>query len=162
MFDFTARITIDSPPWDVWNYMIELEAWWVASNPEHISLEIMSEDRTIQPGTPIRIREKIAGIPGEATGHVDEFVEGRRVTWRAREAVYHFYGLPVRIEEGVTWSIEPSDGGTALSAHVWAVFPATIPGRATEWIFKNILRGVQKDYEHAMRELRHIKSSLET
>ncbi|MFI0448857.1 hypothetical protein [Actinomadura sp. 6N118] len=48
---------------------LDLDGWWVASNPEHDTLEHL-DDRGIEVGARVRIREKIAGIPGEAIGEI--------------------------------------------------------------------------------------------
>ena len=45
-------------------------------------------------GARLRIRERIGGIPGEATGVITRFDPGEAVTWQAR-ARYRWFGLPV-------------------------------------------------------------------
>lgn len=159
MFEITPEIEIDAPPETVWDYLVDVEEWWVDSNPEHSSLEIVSDDEDLKEGTRIRVREKIAGIPGEAEGEVTEFVPNDHFTWEA-DAVYRYLGLTFSATEGVKWSVK-SEEKTELSAHVWAEFPDTLFGKVLEWYFKNVLNGVEKDYEHAMEELVYIKEQIE-
>ena len=161
MFDFKATIDIHTTAAKLWDYLIDIEEWWLPSNPEHIELEILSQDKQIDEGTRIFIREKIAGIPGEIVGEVQEVTEPRRVQWQSDRAEYRFFGIPLSIKEGVTWQIEPLPQGVELSAHVWAEFPRTWMGKSLEWIFKHVLNGVQIDCEHAKTELRFLKTQME-
>lgn len=161
MFEFTATIKINTTVDTLWTYLIDIETWWRPSNREHQALEIISDDQALEEGTRILIREKIAGIPGEAIGEIKELSEHNRITWQSDHARYRFWGVPFTIKEGVSWQIEPKPNAVALSAHVWAKFPATMIGQAMEWFFKNVLNGIEKDYQHAMTELRYIKSQIE-
>ena len=159
MFDFTESIQIDAPAPTVWEVLRDLENWWPASNPEHESLEQL-DDRGIEVSARIRIREKIAGIPGEAIGTITKVQPGSTVTWEAPQARYRWFGVPITIGEGVTWSIEPTDDATRVSAHVWATFP-TLPSRMLEPIFTRLLKGIEKDREHTRIELRYLKQLIE-
>jgi hypothetical protein len=161
MFEFTASLKIDTSAERLWNRLVDVQSWWLVSNPEHGRLEILSEEQEIQEGTPILIEERIAGIPGKAVGQVTQIRECQELTWEAEDAVYSFYGLPLSVQEGVTWKVEPVNAGVRLSAHVWGEFPDTWVGRMFEWVFKHIVRGVEKDYEHAMQELRYLKVVME-
>lgn len=160
MFDIEATTTIDSSPERVWNYLVDIQRWWLPSNPDHESLEILAPNGQVMLGTTLRIRERIAGILGEATGVITEFVPGQCATWQAK-ASYRLLWKQVAIEEGVTWSVRPSDGGTELSAHVWARFPNSFMGRLSEWLFLHVLNGTDKDRQHAEAELRYIRTELE-
>lgn len=162
MYEISPTVTINVPPERVWEYLIDVEEWWVASNPDHESLEVLSNSEDLDEGTRIRVRERIAGIPGVAEGEITEFVSGERLTWEAPSAEYRFYGLPLEVHEGVTWEVTPTRGGTELTAHVWASFPDTVLGTLAEWSFEHVLRGVERDYQHAMRELEYVKHALET
>ncbi|TDD92908.1 hypothetical protein E1293_00070 [Actinomadura darangshiensis] len=93
MFEFTETVTIDAPSSTVWEHLQDLEEWWPASNPEHESLELL-DDRGIRPGARIRIRERIAGVPGEAVGEITHVDAGTSVTWEAPAARYRWLGLP--------------------------------------------------------------------
>jgi hypothetical protein len=160
VLEFTETILIEAPPPTVWAVMHDVETWWPASNPEHESLERL-DGEVVQVGTRLRIREKIAGIPGEAVGQITRFEPLSAVTWEAPNARYRWFGVPFTIGEGVTWSIESRDGGaTRLSAHVWATFPPGMRGRIVEWIFIR-LGGLEKDREHARTELRYLKQAIE-
>ncbi len=55
----------------------------------------------------------------------------------------------------------PTGKDAELSAHVWARFPDCACGHFAEWIFRHVLNGPERDYEHAMRELRRIQSRIE-
>lgn len=160
MFEFTAKQHMNAEPAAVWDLLADIQDWWVPSNDEHESLEILSDDSTLREGVRIRVKESIAGIPGVAEGAVTGYDPGRSVTWEA-DAVYRYLGFRLFIEEGVTWTVEEANDGADLSAHVWARFPKTAFGRVVEWFFRGPLNGVQKDYEHAMTELRYLKARLE-
>lgn len=161
MFEFTEAITIRASPSAAWNVMSDLEGWWVASNPEHISLQRL-DDRGIAVGARIRVRERIAGIPGEYVGELTRVVPGREVTMEAPKARYRLLGVPLTVGEGVTWRLRRVDAATIeLSARVWATFPAGRLGRALEWGFTRLLGGIAKDREHARVELRYLKKRIE-
>lgn len=162
MFEFTATIRIDTSIKDLWDFLIDIKQWWLASNSDHIALDILSESHIVKKGTCIRIQEKIAGIPGQAEGEVTELVDHKRIRWQSEQAQYHFLGIPLTVKEGVTWELETVQDDVQLSAHVWALFPDSLFGKSSEWIFKNLLNGVAKDYEHAMTELRYIKVQMES
>lgn len=164
MFAFTESVTIEAPPAVVWDRLRDLEDWWPASNPEHESLERL-DDRGIEPGARLRIREKIAGVPGEAIGEITRVEPGTAVTWEAPAARYRWFGITFTIGEGVTWRIaedEPSGSGrTRLSARVWATFPHGVTGRVLEKLFTYALNGVERDREHTRCELRYLKQELD-
>ena len=161
MFEFTESIEIEASPDRAWRYLLDIDHWWAPSNPEHESLEIISEGEQLRVGTRIRIREKIAGIPGEALGEVTELSEPHHITWKADLARYRLWGLSLRVTEGVRWSLRPSETGVKLSATVWANFSTGFKGRLVEWLFKGPLQGETKDRRHAQRELEYIKNELE-
>ena len=146
----------------VWVFLTEIEEWWVPSNPEHGSLEVLSDHDSLQEGTRIRVEERIAGLPGVAEGEVTEVRPQERITWEAPNTTYRYYGLTIHVDEGVSWKLDPTDGGTKLTAHVWATFPNTLLGMLVEWSFKHVLSGVEKDYAHAMKELEYIKTEIES
>ncbi|MCL2585953.1 MAG: SRPBCC family protein [Streptosporangiales bacterium] len=161
MFEFTETISIHAEPSTVWDVMHDLEKWWPASNPEHESLERL-DDRGIEPGARLRIREKIVGVPGEAVGTITRVEPGAEVTWDAPEARYWWLGMGLTVGEGVTWSLDPGSGAdTRVIAHVWATFAPGRAGHLTEWLFKNVLDGERKDREHARTELRYLKRVIE-
>lgn len=162
MIDFTERVEIEAAPAEVWALLRDVEEWWVPSNPEHESLEVLS-DGDLGRGTRIRIRESIAGVPGEAVGTVTEYRPGEAITWQAPEARYRLHGIPLRVAEAVQWRVEGEAGlaRAALSARVWAEFGSGLRGRLTEWIFRRLLNGVERDRAHARRELLYLKGRLE-
>ncbi len=160
MFEFTESIQVNASLSRSWRYLVDVERWWPASNPEHDNIEILGEDRALSVGTQIRIHEKVAGIPGEAVGEVTDYVEEDHLTWEA-VAKYRLWGVPMKVSEGVRWSLRPQDDGVELSATVWAKFPRGLRGKSFEWLFKGPLNGVAKDRQHARRELEFIKGELE-
>lgn len=162
MFEFTETIEIAARPETVWETLREVERWWPESNPEHEGIERLDEGE-LGLGTRFVIRERIAGIPGEASGAITRFEPGSEVTWEAPMARYRWLGLRFTIGEGVSWKLAPSGtSASQLSAHVWATFPEGLVGRTLEWTFKNVLNGVPKDREHAQTELRYLKTIIET
>jgi uncharacterized protein YndB with AHSA1/START domain len=160
MFEFTVATEIACPPQRVWDFLVDVRRWWLRSNPEHERLEILGPRGAIALGTELRIRERIAGIPGEAAGRITEFVPGERATWQA-QARYRLLGARVAVEEGVTWSLARSGDGTRLSAHVWARFPDGAAARLIEWGFVHLLRGRERDRRHAQIELDYVRGALE-
>lgn len=164
MFEFTETISIQAPPAAVWDVLRDIEGWWLASNPEHESLERLDDRDILEVGAQLRVRERIGGIPGEATGTITRVESGSAVTWEAPQARYRWFGMPATMGEGVTWRIEPSAADavtTDLSAHVWAVFPPGLRGRVLEAAFTRLFRGVEKDRKHARTELQYLKDIIE-
>lgn len=163
VFEFTETIVVAAPSAAVWDLLRDVERWWPPSNPEHESIERLDDRDVLEVGARLRIREKVAGIPCVADGEITAVEPLSAVTWEAPRARYRWFGIPITVGEGVTWSIKPSDGGgTRISAHVWATFPPGVGGRVFEWAFRHLLRGVEKDREHARTELRYLKRVLES
>lgn len=160
MFEFTETITVNASPSTIWQVMIDLEEWWPPSNPEHQSVELL-DDRGIEVGAQIRIREKVAGIPCVAEGQITRVDPMSEVTWEAR-ARYRWWGVSVPICEGVTWRLRPAGlDTTRVSAHVWATYPPGLFGRFVGFVFTRLLDGIEKDREHARTELRYLKNAIE-
>ncbi|WP_099188057.1 hypothetical protein [Mycobacterium pseudokansasii] len=107
-------------------------------------MEHLDQRPATEVGAKLGIREKIGGIPGEAVGVITAAEPGTAVTWEA-EATYRGLGVSVRVNEGVTWRLEPSaDTSTRLSARVWAPTPAGIFGRFASLVFTRLLNGRRK------------------
>lgn len=160
MFEFTESVVIAVSPRAVWDVLQDLESWWSASNPEHESIERL-DDGGIRVGAVFQVRERVAGVAGEAVGQITRVDPVAAVTWDVPHARYRLLGVPFTIGEGVTWRVQSEpDGATRLSAHVWATSPGPF-GWLVEWIFTYPLRGVEKDREHARTELRYLKRVLE-
>ena len=160
MFEVNPSILIEAPIEKIWAYMLDIENWWLRSNPEHIYLELLSGDKQLQLGSKITIKEKVGGIPCTAVGCISKFEKYKQVTWEA-EAVYKYMGMTVQVQEGVDWLFKPIKDKYQLEAHVWAVFPKGFKGKMLEWYAKTFLKIVEKDYEHAMIELEYIKIEIE-
>ena len=114
-------------------------------------------------GARIRIREKIAGVPGEAVGEITEVEPGARVTWEVPAARYRLAGISVSIGEGVTWSLEPhGDDAARLSARVWATFPPGPRGRLLRVVLHPVAPGPgEGPRTRAALELRYLKRTIE-
>jgi hypothetical protein len=161
MFTFTETILIGAPHDSVWSELQDIERWWPPSNPEHDSIERL-DDRGIEPGARIRIREKVAGIPCEASGVITDVIPGTEVSWQSTQAHYRWLGITLTVSEGVTWRVEAVGAhASRLSATVWAKFPQSLWGRMVEWMFHHILDGVAKDRRHARTELEYLKTTIE-
>jgi hypothetical protein len=161
MFSFNEAILINAPADVVWRELQDIERWWPPSNPEHDSIERL-DDRGIEPGARIRIREKVAGIPCEASGVITHVIPGAEVSWESTEARYGWLGVTLTVSEGVTWRVEPEGAiASRLSARVWAAFPLSLWGRLVGWSFHHILNGVAKDRRHARAELEYLKRTIE-
>lgn len=159
MFEFTESIDIDAGRDAVWRRMAHLDRWWLKSNPEHDELEHL-DDPPLRKGSRLRIKERIAGIPGTAVGSITRFEPGEVVTWEAPGAQYRLAGVRITIDEGVRWRIESRSGATRVSATVWARFPGR-GGGFVELGFR-LVRGVEKDREHTRTELKYLKHSIES
>lgn len=162
MFEFTESILIQAPVAVVWKVMQDVRRWWLLSNPEHEDLEILGGDDVLRVGARLRIREKIAGIAGEATGTITQLQPGSLLTWEAPQARYRLLGICVTVSEGVTWCVKQHDANSSVvSAKVWAAFPPGVWGRLVDIVFTRMLNGIDKDREHARTELRYLKRMIE-
>lgn len=162
MWEFTADTEIDCDRESLWTVLSDVEDWWPKSNPDHVELEVLSEDKPMEEGTAIRIEEYVAGFRGRGEGHVVRYEPPERVVWESPALTYRFLGLSVTVEEGVEWRLARLERGVVLGAHVWAVFPDTLWGRLAEFVAKRLMNGLQKDCEHAMEELRYLRGRLES
>lgn len=161
MLSFTELVTISARPDAVWSRLVELERWWVASNPEHVWLEILSPDKKVVEGTEIRFEERVAGVRAVAEGRVVSLREGVEATWQGR-AVYRYLGMKIPIMEVVQWRVASMSADlTILSASVSAEFPRGVLGRVLEWYAKTLTDLEQRDREHTRRELRYLKELVE-
>jgi len=159
-YEIEPEVEIDAPPENVWNFLIDVENWWLKSNPEHDSLTINGGDKELGVGTKLTIKEKIAGIPCKAKGTVTGYDENKLVEWKA---IYYLLSLRwIKVQAGVRWKLTKiNQKKTALMANVWADFPNQAGYKVLFFIFKNFLNGIEKDYKHAMKELKYIKVNLE-
>lgn len=161
MFEFVESVNVDAPSPDVWEYVADVEQWWLASHPEHLSLKVRSPGPAIGLGTEIVFEELVAGLKGQAKGMVTEWIPGVRVSWEGT-AKYSFFGISLRINEGFSWQVQKVGKGTILSAHVRADFSSPLTGRLFKWQSRRIRRVAERDREHARRELLYLKSVIES
>jgi hypothetical protein len=160
MFEFTESIRIEAPVGKVWKHLVDVEAWWLPSNPDHIGLEVRSANDRINVGTEVVFEERVAGIKGQATGTIKNLIDGEEITWEST-AEYRYLGFLFQIQEGVSWQVESDTQTSTLAARVWAKFPSSIVGRIFEWYAKSVLDIVDRDREHARRELAYLKRVIE-
>jgi len=160
MFQFTESIEIASRPHEIWKTLVDIEKWWPPSNPEHISIDVHYNGKPIDVGTEVNFEERIAGIRGKASGSITKWIPQRKATWEG-EALYSYYSIPIRIREGVSWSIENPGSVSTLSATIWAQFPVSLFGRFVEWYSVRLLNVIDRDKEHARCELEHLKGVIE-
>jgi hypothetical protein len=159
-YEIKPEVEIHASINNVWNFIINVENWWVKSNPDHKSLVFNNTVKDNVIGTKLTIREKIAGIPCKAVGEITKFETNCQVEWKA---LYYLFSIRwIRVHAGVAWKLRYiSDDRCGLMAHVWARFPQT-PGYYFLWvIFRKMMNGIEKDYVHAMKELNYIKNAIE-
>lgn len=104
----------------VWDYLLKVKDWWFATNPEHISLEIIKGGRKIQKGSKLvimrKLPESLAGLKALFT----EVMNQEQVTW---EATYYILGLSwLKVFAGVHWKfVFIGEDQTSLTAKVWGI-----------------------------------------
>ena len=159
-YEIKPSIEIHTSVGKVWDFIIDIESWWVKSNSEHISLVINDAEKNIRIGTRITVREKIAGIPCKAIGEITKYEPNELVEWRA---IYYLLGMKwIKVYAGVRWKLRSiGDNTSSLMANVWADFPKGFGYSLLWFLFKNMMNGIKKDYEHAMKELVYIKTTIE-
>lgn len=160
MFQFTESIHIAASPNEIWATFVDIEKWWLPSNPEHISIEVRAGGNAIDVGTEVVFEERVAGIKGQAVGAITRWIPEHEARWEGK-AVYQYCGIPFRIREGVSWLIKRDGKTSQLSAHVWADFPSTFFGRFVEWYTTKLLNVIDRDREHARCELKYLKHAIE-
>lgn len=106
------------------------------------------------------MKERIAGIRGEAIITIREYQEPARLVWESLSAKYKVIGIGINVSEGGVFEIRKTENGCVLSHRVWGKLHG-VGGAVAEWFFKSVLRGERRDYEHTARELRFIKREVE-
>lgn len=159
-YEISPTVEISASAGEVWSFLIDVENWWVKSNPEHKWLVIHNAEKDISIGTKITVREKIAGIPCKAIGEITGYKPYQLVEWRA---TYFLLGIKwIKVFAGVSWKLKSIDVyKSSVAANVWADFPQNFGYRLLWFLFTNIINGIKKDYEHSMRELVYIKETIE-
>lgn len=152
---------IERSPQAVWEYVSRIEDWWLASNTkDHIELAFV-DGTGVAEGAEFVLRERIAGVRGEARAVIAEVDPPRRLVWRSLSARFRFMGIGIDVDEGGTFELVETDKGAVLSHYVWGELGEGRFARLMEWLFKTVLRGERRDYEHTHRELLFIKRQLE-
>jgi hypothetical protein len=157
-----TAITINSTAEAIWDYASD-PANWTASNPEeHFGLRYSSKDKRPGTGVEFHQRESVAGIYADLRGRF-LYVERPRIAVWAGTAVYRLLGglVRIRIPEGGVVRAEETTGGMRLSHDVYMDFPNSLWGKLLAWMFKKVLNGPDKVYNHSYKELVFFKEQLE-
>ncbi len=155
-----VEIVIRSTPERIWDFASD-PANWTASNPEeHQGLSFDNRANRPETGVTFHQRETVAGFFADLRGHIQYALRPKVCVWTG-VATYRVLGLRVRIPEGGAARLEPVEGGTEMSHAVYMDFPETLRGRIAFWLFKNLLRGEERLYSHAYKELLYFKGRLE-
>lgn len=161
MISVKAEVEIARDAQSVWDYVSRIDRWWLASNPrDHIELSFV-DGADVEEGAEFVLRERIAGVRGEARAIIAEVQPPWRLVWKSLWARFSYLGVGLDIDEGGTFEIVETDTGCILSHYVWGRLGEGRWPRVMEWFFKTVLRGEKKDYEHTRRELMFIKLRLE-
>jgi uncharacterized protein YndB with AHSA1/START domain len=158
-YSLEATVEIGAPAARVWALLIDPERWWMEAHDAHVAMQAPS-GRLAEGGRWVML-ERVAGVLGVADGRITACEESRLLTWHAPTATYRFLAIPVKVDERITWTVEPSDGRTRLSLQATDSFGAGPSGRAVAWVFERLLGGVRRDTVHAMRELGYLRRRLE-
>lgn len=161
MLELRSQVTIRSSLRSVWEYMNEVEGWWVLSSSDHVSLEFSSTVHSLQKGMRAVLREQFGGIRGESRGMVTHVIPEKEVVWQSERAVYSYLFCKVPLQQTVTWNMQESGGTVVLSMRVCLVFSDTLWGKVCEWYFVYVLRGKRLVAEHSFNELVYIKRAIE-
>jgi len=162
MIEVKAAIEIDAGSDAIWKYLIHFEDWWIRSNPkEHIELTLL-DTKEIKKGAKFILKESIAGITGSAIAEVTDLVPMKKLVWTSHNAKYNLIGINITANEGGIFELEEIDSRCRLSHHVWGTIEIPFIGGAMEWIFKHVLNGEKKDYDHTYRELKFVKYEIES
>lgn len=161
MLELSSQVTIRSSLRSVWEYMNEVEGWWVLSSSDHVSLEFSSAVHSLQKGMHSVLREQFGGIRGESKGMVTHVIPEKEVVWQSERAVYSYLFCKIPLQQTVTWNMQESGGAVVLSMRVRLVFSDTLWGKVCEWYFAYVLRGKRLVTEHSFKELMYIKGAIE-
>ena len=161
MIEVKTSVEIDKTPQEEWDYIARIVEWRLASNTkEHIESSVVG-DGAIEKGTEFVLKERIAGVRGEAFAKVAEYAPPKKLVWKSLHAHYKLLGVSLNGEEGGTFKISKRANGCVLSHGVWGKIHAGPASALIEWFFKNILKGEDKDLQHTHRELLFIKREIE-
>jgi len=161
-FDNTESIVINASPAAIWNYVTDYEENWVPSNPEHISVRFIADDKTFRNGIRFVLSEHVGNGRADMTGYLTDVVPNETYTWVARAVYTGYGGFSVRVDQTGTFSLEPTDGGVLVSHRIRAAFPETFWGRLARFVAENIGDAAGDAAVHTRIELEHFKERIET
>ena len=162
MLELQAQVAIQSSPGTIWEYMNNVEGWWVLSSSDHVSLEFFSPEHSLQKGMRVMLKEQFGGIHGESRGMIAKVIPEREVIWQSEKAVYSYLFFHIPVKQTVTWNIEKNGKEAVLSMKVRLLFSNTIWGKVSEWYFVHVLRGKHLVSDHSLKELVYIKEAIES
>lgn len=160
MIEYTESVAIEALPADVWDYVADVSQWWLASNPDHISIRVEGSGPIMHYGTEVAFEEEIAGVRAQANGSITEYIPGIRISWEG-VTEYRYFGLPFNVHEGISWSVESNGRGTKLSTHIRTKFSSGFLGRIFGWHEKKIRKLLELNRAHTKRELEYLKTAIE-
>ena len=157
----SAEITIDAPPYAIWDIVKHFETVWPASNPEHIQTCVVDSPETVHEDMIYHDVESVGGITATMYAHVYDVIPEHQFRWKAI-ATYDLglFALPIR--QGGTFRIEPEGDGATIIHEVWADFPDTMGGRVAEWVGRNLISMEVSSIEHNRKELEYFRSEAES
>ncbi|MDO8474309.1 MAG: hypothetical protein Q7S62_02095 [bacterium] len=161
MLELQAQVAIQSSLRMIWEYMNNVEGWWVLSSSDHVSLEFFSQEHSLQKGMRAMLKEQFGGIRGESRGMIAQVIPEKEVVWESEKAVYSHLFFHIPVKQTVIWIMEENGKEAVLSMKVRLIFSNTAWGRVSEWYFVHVLRGKQLVSDHSLKELLYIKKAIE-
>ncbi|OHA66638.1 MAG: hypothetical protein A3C82_02060 [Candidatus Wildermuthbacteria bacterium RIFCSPHIGHO2_02_FULL_47_12] len=161
MLEMRAQTSIQSSAKAVWEFMNNIEGWWILSSIDHVSLEFFSQEHVLQKGMRAVLKERFGGIKGESQGIIAQVIPEKEVVWQSERAVYSYLCFNVPLRQTVIWNMEGNGKKAVLSMNVRLIFSDTLWGKLCEWYFVHMLGGKKLVVQHSLGELAHIKKTIE-
>jgi len=160
-FDNTESIVIDASPAAIWAYVTNYETNWMNSNPEHISVRFLAEDKTFRNGIRFVLSEHVGNGRADQTGYLTDVVPNETYTWVSRAVYTGYGGFSVRVDQTGTFSLEPFDGGVLVSHRIQAAFPDSFWGQVARFVAENLGDAAGDAALHTRIELEYFKEQIE-
>jgi hypothetical protein len=162
MLEMRAQTSIRSSSKTVWEYVNNVEGWWTLSSSDHVGLEFLSREHSLQRGMRAVLKERFGAIKGESGGIIIKVIPEKEVVWQSERATYSYLFFRIPVKQTVTWSIRENEEGIVLSMKVRLVFSDTVWGRISEWYFVHVLQGKRLVVGHSLNELLYVKKAIES